>query len=103
MKTCPTEIVNLYIAGDLATARQVCREFVAIGGCVTIAPCDYVYTGGCESGIVVGLIAYPPHIRTGAQLVADATLLGHKLMARLFQTSFTVAHVGGETITYGRD
>lgn len=103
MKHCPTTVVNLYIAGDIAVARQVCREYVAKGGCVTVAPCDYVYTNGCESGVVIGFINYPPYAKTAEQIVADALQLGEVLRARLCQSSFTVAHVGGETVTHGRD
>jgi len=44
--TKPTIRFDIFIAGDLATAKQVCRSYCAAGLCVTIEPVDFVYTGG---------------------------------------------------------
>jgi hypothetical protein len=52
--------VSVFMAGDIAAAvdyaRQYCDEH---GLCVTVTPTIYVYTGGQEVGLAVGLINYP--------------------------------------------
>ncbi len=37
---------EIFMAGDIAQAKQACREYCRVGLCVTIEPCDYIYTGG---------------------------------------------------------
>jgi hypothetical protein len=52
--------VRIHVAGDLQTIKQTCRQFcLEVGLCVNIQPCDYIYTGGEESGAVIELIHYP--------------------------------------------
>ena len=59
-KTVPTYSVDIFIAGDAAEARRICRQFcLARGFCVTITETEFVYTGGAESGVRVGCINYP--------------------------------------------
>jgi hypothetical protein len=51
---------TIYIAGDLEQAKQTCREWcMRVGGCVTVEPVAYIYTGGEETGVRVGFINYP--------------------------------------------
>lgn len=67
-QSCETHSIQIYIAGDLQQCKNACREYCDKHGfCVTVTPTDYVYTGGEESGVIVGLINYPrfpvePHI-----------------------------------------
>lgn len=59
-KVEPTFKATIYMAGDIQTVKNECRKFCYEHGlCVTIKPCDFVYTGGAESGVEVGLINYP--------------------------------------------
>lgn len=62
MKTLlvPTYYVRIYLSGSIEVVKQVCRqECLREGLCVTVDPTTFIYTGGEEFGVVVGLIHYP--------------------------------------------
>lgn len=89
---------QIFIAGDYQQAKQLCREFcLSEGLCVTITKTSYVYTGGEERGVIVGLINYPRFPATPEQISETAMRLAEALRGRLSQHSFTVI-AGGETI-----
>jgi hypothetical protein len=91
IKETPTVIVSIYIGGDLEQAKQVCREWcMDVGGCVTVEPVNYIYTGGEEAGIRVGFINYPRFPSDETCIVERASDLGSRLMDRLCQHSFSV-------------
>jgi hypothetical protein len=82
---------DIFIAGDLTVAKQVCREHCFSAGlCVTVEPVTYIYTGGEENGVRVGLINYPRFPSTHDELLNKARELAEKLMHRLCQQSFSV-------------
>lgn len=59
-QTSVTFRVQLFISGPIEIAKQVLRaECLREGLCVTIEPTTFIYTGGEESGYVVGLLNYP--------------------------------------------
>lgn len=90
-KTAETIRFDIFIAGDLAAAKQVCREYcLSVGLCVTVEPVDYVYTGGTETGVKIGLINYPRFPSTEEKLLDTAIGLAHFLRARLCQHSFSI-------------
>ncbi|MER9911644.1 hypothetical protein NKJ71_13525 [Mesorhizobium sp. M0050] len=98
MKTqkAPTIRVDIFIAGDLAQAKQVCREYcMEIGACVTVEPVDYIYTGGEETGVRVGLINYPRFPTDQYAILDKAGELARRLMDRLCQNSYSI--VGPES------
>ena len=81
--------IDLYLAGDLGVIRQACREYCfRVGLCVTLTPCDFIYTGGVESGVRVGLVVYPRFPCTRGELYIKAIILGHLLMERACQHTF---------------
>lgn len=87
----PSCSIRIYMAGPLAEAEQVCREFCYDGGlCVTVTPTNYIYKGGEERGFIVGVINYPRFPLPASDLEARANSLANRLMERLFQTSFTL-------------
>jgi hypothetical protein len=87
----PTYWARIYIAGDLDTIKQVCREHcMEVGLCVTVEPTTYIYTGGEESGAVVGLINYPRFPSDLSELLAKAEALAMKIMERCCQLSFSI-------------
>lgn len=87
----PTIRFDIYMAGDIAQAKQVCREFCfAVGECVHIESVDFIYTGGEESGFKVGFINYPRFPRDASALHKRAVDLGQELLARLCQHSFSL-------------
>jgi hypothetical protein len=87
----PSYSVDIFIAGSRAAATEVLREFCLRGECVTVSEADYVYTGGLEAGVRVGLINYPRFPRTTNQLWERGVEIGRFLIERLHQQSCTVA------------
>lgn len=87
----PSYTVDIFIAGSRAAATEALREFCLSGECVTVCEADYVYTGGLESGVRVGLINYPRFPRTPEVLWERGTEIGRFLIERLHQQSCTVA------------
>lgn len=88
IKREPTHVVTIHIAGDLAVIKQRCREYChRVGLCVTVSPQDFIYTGGEESGVRVGLLNYPRFPSESAKLMATAEELARELMAAACQHS----------------
>lgn len=86
---------DIFIAGDLELAKQVCREYCfGVGLCVTVEPVAYIYTGGEEAGVRVGLIHYPRFPTTEGMLHTRAHDLAKLLMRRLCQHSYCVVGAG---------
>lgn len=89
--TAPTVRVDIFIAGDLQQAKQVCREWcMGVGACVTVEPVDYIYTGGEESRVRIGFINYPRFPSDGRAITDRAKLLADLLMRRLCQHSYSI-------------
>ena len=86
----PTYAASIYIAGDLAAARATCREYVMTGLCVTVEPVEFIYTGGAETGVRVGLINYPRFPAEPADIFAKAEALADRLMNDLCQHSYSI-------------
>lgn len=98
----PSFSVRICIAGDFNDAQRICRQFCFdVGYCVTVERAEYIYTGGQEAGVTVGLINYPRFPRSPEQIVDVAEQLGLKLMEGLFQHSFSIV-TPVETIWYSR-
>lgn len=90
-QTVETYTLNLYMAGDIHQARQVCREYcMEVGLCVTVTPTTYIYTGGEEAGFIVGFINYPRFPASSGELWDTAMSLAKQLRNRLCQHSFTI-------------
>ncbi len=91
MKHAETVRFDIFIAGDIEQAKQVCREYCyQIGLCVTIEPVAYIYTGGEEAGVRIGLINYPRFPVDETELELRAMGLAEILKTRLCQHSFSV-------------
>lgn len=91
-ETVPTTRIDIFIAGEPSAARQICRAFCFERGlCVTIETCDFIYTGGAEFGVRVGLINYPRFPSSAEQLMETALALAERLKVGLCQHSFSVA------------
>lgn len=90
--TTKTFWANIYIAGNLNlienTIRKTCLEDGIV--CVTVTPTNFIYTGGEESGVVIGLINYGRFPRPDETLKEIALKLGHLVMEAAFQTSFSI-------------
>lgn len=96
--------VEIYIAGDLAEATAICQDYCnKVGLCVTIEPTNYVFTGGQEMGVRVGLINYPRFPTSRLALLEKARLLGLELKHRLEQGSYTIQDDKGAYFYSTRD
>lgn len=83
--------VKIYLAGDIEVAKQICRAFcLDYGACVTVSPCEYIYTGGQETGYVVGLINYPRFPSTEEIVMYKANVLAEKLIDGTCQLSASI-------------
>jgi hypothetical protein len=82
---------RIYMAGNIEVAKQVCREECFRRGlCVTVTPTDYIYTGGEESGFVVGLANYPRFPSRPDEIRDTAEELAAVLAERCCQHSFMI-------------
>lgn len=87
-KTETTFCVRLYISGPIEVAKQIIRaECLRDGLCVTIEPTSFIYTGGEETGYVVGLINYPRFPVSAGSLTERGRDLMHKLLEGTHQHS----------------
>lgn len=91
--SCPSLPISIFIAGDYDAARQICRDFCdAVGFCVTVTATSYVYTGGEEAGVIVGLINYPRFPASQAELADRALRLADRLREGLGQDSYSIQY-----------
>lgn len=81
---------EIFMAGDIAQAKQACREYCRVGLCVTIEPCDYIYTGGEEAGFRIGIRNYPRFPSTEEALKDHAFALAPRLANACCQHSYMV-------------
>lgn len=90
-KKSDTYWIKIYIAGDINAIKQTCREFcMDVGLCVTINEIDYIYTGGEEKGVEIGIINYPRFPKKETELFTQAKELGHLLIEKACQKSFSI-------------
>jgi hypothetical protein len=88
MTTVPTYTVRLYMAGDIDHAKRLLRdECYNRGLCVTVEATTFIYTGGEESGFVVGFVNYPRFPSEFGVLLARAVAIAKKLVPALNQKS----------------
>jgi len=87
----PSYPVSIFMAGSAYHARVVCGNFCsAVGLCVTVSETTYVYRGGSETGVVIGLINYPRFPKSPAEIWTVAETLAARLCPQLAQLSYTI-------------
>jgi hypothetical protein len=85
----PTFWVDIYMAGDIWAAKtELRRECNREGLCVTLTPTEFIYTGGLESGFVVGLKNYPRFPKAPAEIMARARVVADGLLLACGQQSY---------------
>lgn len=83
--------VQIWIAGDHAAAIESCQAYCdEVGFCVTVTPTAYVYTGGQEPGVVIGLINYGRFPSTPEAIFERAKDLTLRLIRDLGQESASI-------------
>lgn len=81
--------VDIWIAGDVADAKRTLRRLCASGGlCVSVTETTFIYKGGEEAGVRVGLINYPRFPTTRAALFVQARTVADALCEALYQHSY---------------
>lgn len=89
--SCESNSVRIWMAGDLDTIRKVCREFCWDEGmCVTVTATEFFYTGGSETGAVIGLINYPRFPKELDEIMGTARKLADYLRTKCCQWSYTI-------------
>tara|TARA_R110001632_G_C11285018_1_gene412282 strand:+ start:137 stop:496 length:360 start_codon:yes stop_codon:yes gene_type:complete len=58
--------------------------------CYSLTETKFIYTGGCEKGLVIGLINYPRFERTNDHILQNAIDIGTMLMYKLNQYRVTI-------------
>lgn len=90
-KTLPTFRAEIFMAGSIEMARRwLRRQCYEAGLCVTVAPVDFIYTGGEEVGFVVGLVNYPRFPAEPQQVRDRAVRLAQDLVVHLCQRTALV-------------
>jgi hypothetical protein len=90
-ETAPTVAIDIFVAGDIADARRICRAYcLEVGLCVTLESTEFIYTGGLETGVRVGLTNYPRFPTHAADLWHKALGLAESLRLELHQHSVMV-------------
>lgn len=87
---CAPYWAEISIAGCPVMARNYIREFCLTGLCVSIRDADFVYTGGMEGGVVIGLLNYARFQCSEDELQSKAEDLAEFLIVKLHQSSATV-------------
>lgn len=83
--------VTIFVAGDVQAAETICRAYCRdVGLCVTVTPTNFIYTGGSQTGVAVGLINYPRFPKQPVEVWNLAEALAARLVDELFQDSCTV-------------
>lgn len=90
-KSVKTWWVKIYLSGPLNVIEQACREeCLEKGLCVTVEPTRFIYTGGEETGAVVGLINYPKFPETEKTIEHRAAKLALRLLEATCQHSVLI-------------
>ena len=87
---CKSYFATIHMAGDIDQARNLIRKFTDRGACVQLAPCDYVYTRGLETGFTARILNYPRFPRRSTEILDMAIELGNFLGEELCQKSFSI-------------
>jgi len=95
----PSFCVEVFIAGDKATARRVLRDYCMKDPCcVTLSSTEYVYRGGLEDGVVVGLRNYPRFPSSPEEIRSRANDIASVLMDEMAQDSCMIVDSTGDTV-----
>jgi hypothetical protein len=91
VKAEKTYTVKIYLAGDIDVIKQECRRYCKeIGLCVTVNPTLFIYTGGEEFGVEIGLINYPRFPDTQEGIKAKAIELASRCRDASCQHSYLI-------------
>jgi hypothetical protein len=91
IEKCKSYPVSIFMAGDYDLAKQWAQHYCdEVGFCVTVTKTEYVYTGGSELGVIIGLINYPRFPNTPMAILDRAEELAELLIEKLNQESYSI-------------
>ena len=83
-----TFTIAIHIAGDYGIAKALCKGFAWDSPtCVTINKQCFIYTGGTEDGVRIGLVNYPRFPKTEDYLLGQAMRLTKMLIKETHETT----------------
>jgi len=87
----PTHRATIYVAGNLDDARRLISQHCwEVGLCVNLMPCEFIFTGGAETGVAVTLVNYPRFPSCSTVINLKAITLGRALLEGLHQRTALV-------------
>jgi hypothetical protein len=75
---------------EYCKVKEICQKYVEKGLCVTVTKTEFIYTGGNEPGVIIGMINYPRFPKIEGAILQDAFELAFELMTELDQFRCTV-------------
>lgn len=95
----PTQTFRIWIAGDYADACRAVKLWCdSRGDCYAVSRCDYIYSGGSESGVCVTRINYGRFPERSEDIQNRVFALAQHLAEQLYQKSYSIE--GPETTEY---
>lgn len=83
--------VTIFIAGKYSTAEKILKKYCdEVGYCVTLHSVEYIYKGGTEHGISVGLINYPRFPNEPTVIIDKAKEIAEELRIGMKQESYSI-------------
>ena len=83
--------VKIYLSGSIDIIKNECRRYcLEIGLCVTVNPTLFIYTGGEEFGVEIGLINYPRFPDTPKSILNKAIELANRCRNASHQHSYLI-------------
>ena len=87
---CDSYWVRIYIAGKYDFIEEVCRQYCESGYCVNIAPVNYIYKHGEQSGARIELINYARFPENRDEMFQRANILALDIAYRCHQKSWSI-------------
>jgi hypothetical protein len=86
IKEVKTYTAKIYISASIDAVAQLLREYAFNNGaCFTIEKTLFIYTGGEECGVVVGLVNYPKFEKDNKRIFKDAVEVAELILSKTFQ------------------
>jgi SAM-dependent methyltransferase len=73
VKKCETYSINIWITGKQNIIEDYLRRrFINNPSCVTVTPTNFIYCGGQEDGVIIGIRNYPRFPKTEDEICIKA-------------------------------
>ena len=90
-KIVETYIVRIYISSCVEAVSQILSEYAFNNGaCFTVEPTKFIYTGGQENGVVIGMVKYPKFEKSNTEIFNEAIKVAKIVLSKTFQRTCLV-------------